>query len=117
MEKVLSAALYVLLLVIFVFSAGLVVPVYRRYCRAQQEVAELDRALAERRLEGILVLLRESTPVWHDDQIGASLAATGDHRSNLRYQLVDVVVPPSVGAHEIDFAVRLRHQLGRREGY
>ena len=51
MEKVLSAALYVLLLVIFVFSAGLVVPVYRRYCRAQQEVAELDRALANRKSE------------------------------------------------------------------
>lgn len=51
MEKVLSAALYVLLIVIFIFSASLVVPVYRRYCRAQQEVAELDRALANRREE------------------------------------------------------------------
>ena len=51
MEKVLSAALYVLLIVIFVFSASLVVPVYRRYCRAQQEVAELDRALENRKNE------------------------------------------------------------------
>ena len=51
MEKVLSAALYVLLIVIFIFSAGLVVPVYRRYCRAQQEVADLERALEHRRSE------------------------------------------------------------------
>ncbi len=51
MEKVLSAALYVLLIVIFIFSASLVVPVYRRYCRAQQEVAELDRVLANRKKE------------------------------------------------------------------
>ena len=51
MEKVLSVALYVLLIVIFVFSASLVVPVYRRYCRAQQEVAELDRALKNRKSE------------------------------------------------------------------
>lgn len=57
MEKVLSMALYVLLIVIFIFSAGLVVPVYRRYCRAQQEVAELERALKNRKDE--CVLLRE----------------------------------------------------------
>ena len=55
MEKVLSAALYVLLIVIFIFSAGLVVPVYRRYCRARQEVAELDRTLKTRKDECVLL--------------------------------------------------------------
>ena len=40
-EKVLSVFLYILLAVIFAFSAALVMPVYRKYVAERDNVAEL----------------------------------------------------------------------------
>lgn len=45
MNKILSAGLYLLLIMVFVFSICLVVPVYRQYRKVQQEVAELNKEL------------------------------------------------------------------------
>jgi cell division protein FtsL len=50
-NKILSVAIYVLLGVILVFSAYLVVPVYKKYRTTQEEVAELNRLLDRRRTE------------------------------------------------------------------
>lgn len=50
-NKVLSVAIYVLLGVILVFSAYLVVPVYKKYRMTQEEVADLNRLLDSRRKE------------------------------------------------------------------
>ena len=52
-EKVLSVFLYILLAVIFAFSAALVMPVYRKYVAEWDNVAELREQLERSRAECI----------------------------------------------------------------
>lgn len=53
MNSLLRKALYLLLIMVFVFSLFLVVPVYRQYRKAQQEVAELNRELDRYRAKSL----------------------------------------------------------------
>ena len=53
MNSLLRKALYLLLIMVFIFSLFLVVPVYRQYRKAQQEVAELNKELDRCRAESL----------------------------------------------------------------
>ena len=53
MNKILSAGLYLMLILVFIFSLVLVVPVYRQYRKAQQEVAELNKELDRCRAQSL----------------------------------------------------------------
>lgn len=64
-NKILSVAIYVLLGVILVFSAYLVVPVYKKYRTTQAEVAELNQQLERRRTE-CLTLREEIHDLEHN---------------------------------------------------
>ena len=86
MEKALSVALYAMLIVIFLFSIGLVIPVYKRYCQAQQEVADLDRTLAHRKSE-CLVLREEVHDLEHKSSAVEKVA-----REKFRYSRESEVV-------------------------
>lgn len=86
MEKALSVALYAMLIVIFLFSIGLVIPVYKRYRQAQQEVADLDRALTRRKSE-YLVLRDEVHDLEHKSSAVEKVA-----REKFRYSRESEVV-------------------------
>ena len=86
MEKALSVALYAMLIVIFLFSIGLVIPVYKRYRQAQQEVADLDRALMRRKSE-YLVLREEVHDLEHKSSAVEKVA-----REKFRYSRESEVV-------------------------
>ncbi|MBO4490851.1 MAG: septum formation initiator family protein [Lentisphaeria bacterium] len=86
MEKALSVALYAMLIVIFLFSIGLVIPVYKRYRQAQQEVADLDRALMRRKSE-YLVLRDEVHDLEHKSSAVEKVA-----REKFRYSRESEVV-------------------------
>lgn len=53
MKKFLSAGLYLMLILVFIFSLVLVVPVYRQYRKAQQEVVELNKELDRCRAQSL----------------------------------------------------------------
>ena len=80
MGKALSVALYVLLIVIFIFSASLVIPVYRQYRAAQKEVQELTAGLENRKTE-YLALREEVHDLEHKSSAIEKVAREKFHYS------------------------------------
>ncbi len=80
MNKAVNIVIYLLLIIILVISVCMVLPVYKKYRSAQQEVAEQNRILNSRRAEYI-ALREEIHSLEHESSAVEKVAREKFHYS------------------------------------